>query len=92
MTPKHTNLPNDFPSFDLYQDVDQGSQSQIHRGATFGGKMSPRAAVMNLKGSAGHNMEKMPYLVHKLAIFDHFLCFNDQISNFVGFKESCGPH
>jgi hypothetical protein len=58
MTPKHTNLPNDVPSFDLYQDVDPGSQNQIHRGATFEGKMSPWAAVMNLKGSAGRNIEK----------------------------------
>ena len=41
--------------------------------------MSPRAAVLNMKGSAiGKNM---PYLEHKLAIFDHFFVF--QRSNFL---------
>ncbi len=54
--------------------------------------MSPRAAVLSMKGPVGRNMEKMPCLVQKLAIIDHFLYFNDQISNFVGSEESHGPH
>ncbi len=40
------------------QCLQQGSQTQIHRGATFGLKMSSLAAVLNKKGPAGRNMEK----------------------------------
>jgi hypothetical protein len=36
----------------------QGSQTQIHRGATFGWKMTPWSAVLIKKGSAGRNLEK----------------------------------
>ncbi len=46
----------------------QGSQTKIHGGATFGWKMSPRAAVLNKKGSAGHNMEKDAIFSAKLGI------------------------
>ncbi len=34
------------------------AQTKIHQRATFGWKMSPRAEVLNMKGSAGRNMEK----------------------------------
>jgi hypothetical protein len=44
----------------------QGSQTQIHQGATFGWKMSPPAAVLNKKGSAGHKMKKNAIFSAKL--------------------------
>jgi hypothetical protein len=70
----------------------QGSQTQIHGGATFGWKVSLRAAVMNTEGSAGHNMENMQYFVQSYAIFDLFLSSMIKISNFISLKESLGPH
>jgi hypothetical protein len=56
--------------------------------------MSLRDAVLNMKGSAGHNMEKYAIFSTQIGhtVFDDFLYFNDQISNFVGLKESRGPH
>jgi hypothetical protein len=62
--------------------TEQGSQTQIHPGATFGWKTSLRAAMW----------KSMPYLVQNLATFDHLFCLSMvKISNFFGFKESRGP-
>ncbi len=71
--------------------VTQGSQTQILRGATFGWKMPLRAAVLNKEGSAGHKMEKMPYLAQNQALFDLFCLSMIKISNFISLKESRGP-
>ncbi len=65
----------------------QGSQTQIHRGATFGWKMSLRARAQFwiLKALRAAIWKNVPYLVHQLAIFDHFFCFS--MINFLILKE-----
>jgi hypothetical protein len=77
---------------ELNNHIKQGSQTQIHREATFGWKISPQAKVLNKKGSAGHNMEKTQYLVQNLAILDLFCLSIIKLSNFVCLKESREPH
>ena len=58
------------------QVIQQGSQTQIHQGATFGWKMSLRATVLNKKGSAGAGRSVEKYV----------------LSNIVALKETHGPH
>ncbi len=73
--------------------LSQGSQTQLHRGATLRWKMPLRAAVLNKKTFAGHNieLEKTPYIVQNLAIFDLFYLSMIKIFNFVALNESLGP-
>jgi hypothetical protein len=40
--------------------------------------MSPRATVLNKKGSAGRNIEKYKQKLQNLSLFDHFLSTSDQ--------------
>ncbi len=62
----------------LFNDViNQGSPTQIHRGATFGLKMPSLATDLNMKDSAGLNAE-YDIFSPKLATFEHFLSFNDR--------------
>ncbi len=58
--------------------IEQGSQTQIHRGATFALKMSLKAVVLKKKDSAGHNMEKNAIYSAKLGHNGTFFCFNEQ--------------
>ncbi len=72
--------------------ITEGSQTQISRGAKFGWKMSPRAEVLDMKGTVGRNMEKYAICSTLIGhIWSFFLYFNDQISNIIGSKESRGP-
>ncbi len=64
---------DDFSIFKTKFRLQQGSQTQINRGATFGWKMSLRAAVLNETGSAGRNVEK--YAIFIKDKFGHILLF-----------------
>jgi hypothetical protein len=51
---QHCNIPGNSNKLEL----PQGTQTQILRVATFAWKMSPKAADVNKKDSAGSNVEK----------------------------------
>ncbi len=62
----------------IFHGLKQGSKTQIHRGATFGRKMSLQATVLNRNGSAGRNKEKYTIFSKKFSNIKHYLSFNDE--------------